>query len=239
VTADGGYAVAGVMSNEDNTADAWIVKLTSAGSLSWQKSFKTRGSTIFEYAETIHQSPDGSFIVAGEAYDDHLWLLKLSAQGSLIWAKAYGGDADLYTRDLIQASDGGYIIVATGYSSNYIVKVNSAGDIEWQRKYLSGSNHLWKIQSTSDGGYVVVGFAASLGAGDHDIWVIKLNPDGSIGGNCPPEIAGQSNLTTTTPFLDTTTTTAQAKFSLDLPGSSNATSTDSALVSQEQCLWQP
>ena len=36
------------------------------------------------------------------------------------------------------------------------------------------------IQRTSDGGYIVAGFNRSLGAGDNDIWVLKLDTSGDV-----------------------------------------------------------
>jgi hypothetical protein len=43
------------------------------------------------------------------------------------------------------------------------------------------------VRQTSDGGYVVVGYTSSYGAGGVDVWVIKLGPEGGVQ-NTPPNI---------------------------------------------------
>jgi hypothetical protein len=52
---------------------------------------------------------------------------------------------------------------------------------QWARTY-GGSNNdeAESIQQTSDGGYIVAGMTDSFGAGEYDIWVLKLSPDGEI-----------------------------------------------------------
>jgi uncharacterized delta-60 repeat protein len=52
---------------------------------------------------------------------------------------------------------------------------------QWARTYGgSGSDHASSIQQTSDGGYIVTGTTDSFGAGEYDIWVLKLSQDGEI-----------------------------------------------------------
>jgi len=63
---------------------------------------------------------------------------------------------------------------------------SSPPSIEWQ-KSLGGSStdYARSIQQTSDGGYIVAGYSASMDGdvtGNHggDIWIVKLNSAGSI-----------------------------------------------------------
>jgi opacity protein-like surface antigen len=105
-----------------------------------------------------------------------------------------------------QTSDGGYIL--GGYSKGgigydktepnlgevdyWIIKVDDAGDIEWQNDIGgSGDDFLYSIHQASDGGYILGGFSKSgisgdktepvMGAfADPDYWIIKLDPVGAI-----------------------------------------------------------
>jgi hypothetical protein len=107
-------------------------------------------------------------------------LISLHAQ----WAKTYGraGNDEAYT--IQQTSDGGYIVAGTTESFEHesgdvwIIKLDSAGDIEWQKNYGRTYSELaYSIQQTNDGGYVVAGAFPTFGWG---IWVLKIDPEGEV-----------------------------------------------------------
>jgi len=52
----------------------------------------------------------------------------------------------------------------------------------WANEYGgSDDDFANSIQQTSDGGYIVAGYTSrSFGEGVYDVWVLKLNPDGTI-----------------------------------------------------------
>jgi hypothetical protein len=86
-----------------------------------------------------------------------------------------------------QTLDGGYIVAGETFSFGaglydvWVLKLNSDGTIAWQKTYGgNGSEMAHSIQQTSDGGYVVTGETHSFGAGGGDVWVLKLNSDGTI-----------------------------------------------------------
>ncbi|MBW1863235.1 MAG: hypothetical protein JRJ02_12810, partial [Deltaproteobacteria bacterium] len=50
---------------------------------------------------------------------------------------------------------------------------------QWAKTYGgSGSEGSGRIQQTRDGGYIVAGQTESFGAGESDIWVLKLDSTG-------------------------------------------------------------
>lgn len=66
-TFDSGYIIAGYTnSNEDDVSgyhgnsDVWVIKLSSTGSLDWQKCF---GGTNFDVAQYIQQTPDSDILL--------------------------------------------------------------------------------------------------------------------------------------------------------------------------------
>jgi hypothetical protein len=66
-TTDGGYIVVGYTISTDGDVtvnhggrDYWVVKLTSSGSITWQKSF---GGTGDDWAYSVKQTSDGGYIV--------------------------------------------------------------------------------------------------------------------------------------------------------------------------------
>ncbi len=111
-------------------------------------------------------------------------FLSLNAQ----WAKTYGGDSYDYAHSFQQTSDGGYIIAGNTSSFNtgndrdiWILKLSSDGEIEWQKTYGgSGREEAHFIQQTIDAGYIVAGSTDSFGAGESDIWFLKLSSAGDV-----------------------------------------------------------
>jgi len=103
------------------------------------------------------------------------------------WARSYGGSGLDTAYSIQQTSDGGYIIA--GYTDSFgaggrdfwVLKLSSTGAIDWQRTY-GGSlgDYAFSIQQTGDGGYIVAGWTDSFGAGNYDIWVLKLSSIGTI-----------------------------------------------------------
>jgi uncharacterized delta-60 repeat protein len=114
-------------------------------------------------------------------------VLVISSPCYAEWAETYGGTGDDVAHSIRQTSDGGYIVAGetesfgAGYEDFWVLKLNSDGTIAWQKTY--GMNN-WdvphSIQQTLDGGYIVAGGVGPLGANIDDVWVLKLNSDGTV-----------------------------------------------------------
>jgi uncharacterized delta-60 repeat protein len=189
-TTDRGYFMAGYTASFGaGSDDVWIMKLYSDGTVAWQKAY---GGTGDEWADYAQQTSDGGYVVAsattsfGSGSSD-LWILKLDADGAVAWQKTYGGAEADETYSIQQTSDGGY--VAAGYSYSFgsgsydlwVLKLNADGTVAWQKTY-GGTDYeaANSIQQTSDGGYIVAGYTDSFGSGGEDIWVLKLDADGTV-----------------------------------------------------------
>ncbi len=214
-TTDGGYIVAGETgsTNGDVTGnhgggDAWVVKLSSTGSLQWQKAL---GGTSEDNANSIQLTADGGFIMVGftasndgnvtgnhSGYND-AWVVKLSSTGSLQWQKCFGGLSNDQADSIQPTPDGGYIMAGSTQSTNgdvtgnhggydaWVVKLSVTGIVEWQ-KCLGGTidDKAFSIQLTTDGGYFITGYTASPNGdvtgvhGGTDVWVVKLSSTGNV-----------------------------------------------------------
>ncbi len=189
-TSDGGYIVAGdTDSFGAGGYDIWVIKIDSDGIVEWQYAY---GGTGNEYPNSIQQTSDGGYIVAGEtnsfgAGSWDVWIIKLDSDGAVEWQYTYGGTNSESANFIQQTSDGGYIVAAYTYSFGagnddaWIFKLDSIGTVEWQHTY-GGADYdsSRSIQQTSDGGYIAAGFTESFGAGDCDLWVLKLDPTGAV-----------------------------------------------------------
>jgi len=192
-TSDGGYIIAGNTSsfNSGSYDDIWILKLSSDGDVEWQRTYGGSGS---DSASSIQQTQDGGYIVLGETssfgagYND-IWILKLSSDGDVEWQRTYGGSGSDSASTIQQTQDGGYVVVGEIESreedqtvrDTWILKLSSDGEIEWQKTYGGHKSYFVSfIQQRDDGGYIVAGNTSSSGAGETDIWFLKLTSDGEI-----------------------------------------------------------
>ncbi len=237
-TTDGGYIVAGgTGSFGAGSGDLWVLKLNSTGGIVWQNAY---GDTGDDPAFSIQQTSDGGYIVAGYtgsfgAGSNDLWVLKLNSTGGIVWQRTYGGTGNDGARSIQQTTDGGYIVAgytgSFGAGSNdlWVLKLDSAGGIVWQRTYGGTDDDAARsIQQTSDGGYIVAGETYSFGLGGicgegycSDFWVLKLNSDGTLGcgfgvgttSTAPSTgvsgVATSATVTTPTPTVTTTAITGQ------------------------------
>jgi uncharacterized delta-60 repeat protein len=191
-TTDGGYVVAGhTLSKGAGDGDFWVIKLDPNGDIIWDKTY---GGSSEDGAFSIQQTTDGGYVAAGfteskGAGEHDLRVIKLKANGDIIWDKTYGGSSEDLAFSIQQTTDGGYVVAGYPESKGaggfdfWVIKLDPNGDIIWDKTY-GGSSHdqAFSIQQTTDGGYIVAGYTKSKGAGEDDLWVIKLDPNGNICG---------------------------------------------------------
>ncbi len=191
-TTDRGYIVSGSTSSfVAGTWDAWILKLTENGSVAWEKTY---GNSDFECFESVQQTSDGGYIVAGstDSYGggggaDDFWLLKLNSAGGVVWQKTYRGTGYDYVNSVQQTSEGGYIVVGgtnsygAGSTDVWVLKIYNDGAVDWQKTYGgTGNDSANSVQQTSDRRYIIAGVTNSFGAGDNDFWLLRLNENGVL-----------------------------------------------------------
>jgi len=189
-TSDGGYAIAGSTGSFGaGWYDVYVVKLDANGSLQWTK---TIGGPDFDVGNSLIQTSDGGYAIAGStqsfsAGGQDVYVVKLDANGNLQWTKTIGGKKEDGGNSLIQTSDGGYAIAGqtksfgAGNGDVYVVKLDARGNLQWT-KTIGGpaSETGFSLIQTSDGGYAIAGFTASFGAGETDLYLVKLDANGNL-----------------------------------------------------------
>lgn len=175
--------------------------------IEWSKSL---GGSASDRPYAIQQTADDGYIVAGTSVSvdgditgNHggfdYWITKLDNAGNLQWQRAFGGSDDEQANAIQQTTDGGYIIagytrsddgditVLHGQSDYWIIKLDSVGNMVWQKTF-GGTNleNAESIRQTTDGGYIVGGRSRSINGdvtgnhGGEDFWIVKLDTSGNM-----------------------------------------------------------
>lgn len=190
-TTDGGYIVAGRTTSFDQTnqMDAWVIKLDGRGNRVWQKTFGKYGG--YDAAYCAVQNGEGGYYVAGwtnsyGAGGFDFWVLKLDPDGALLWEKAIGGTSADTPYSCCLSADGGVVVagggtVGAGGYDFWFVKLDSSGNVVWQKAYGGTSSDLAMcVSPAADGGFIAAGRTESYGAGGVDFWVMKLDSSGGL-----------------------------------------------------------
>ena len=192
-THDNGFIVAGQTSVFGaGLQNVWVLKLDHLGNVEWQNAY---GGAKAESVSSVQDTPDGGFIVAGDATSfgagaTDAWLLKLDENGNVQWQKTYGGPGIDHALSVGLTSDGGFIVAGTtnsfgaGFVDAWVFKVDESGNVQWQNTYGgTGEDFAASVQQTSDGGFIVAGTTSSFqGApfGPLNGWIFKLSTTGSL-----------------------------------------------------------
>ena len=188
--ADQGYILAGrVRSFGAGGMDAWVLKLDARLQPAWQEAI---GGPEYDYAAAIAPLSQGGYLAVGASgssgagYAD-LWALKLDAGGKVIWQKTYGGDQWDYGASLAPTPEGGCIVVGGTQSFGakltdaWALRLDPDGQVLWQKLYGGDQeDRFYSIIETADHNYLIAGGTASFGAGQMDVWVLKLDPHGQV-----------------------------------------------------------
>lgn len=200
-TSDGGFVVVGnTQSFGAGGSDVWVLKLTSAGLVEWEK---TLGGTGDETPYSVRLAGDGGYTIGAStnsfgAGNFDFWVMHLNAAGGLTWQYTYGDAANDYPRDLEKTADGGYVMTGWTYSFGvdnndaWVLKLDAEGAVEWQKLYnkpyeyeeeiLNGPDWAYAVAQTTDGGYAFSGDTDWWDSDrNSDVWVFKVNGQGVLG----------------------------------------------------------
>ncbi|TRX34056.1 T9SS type A sorting domain-containing protein [Flavobacterium sp. ZT3R18] len=183
-TADYGFILAGSSlsekagnKTEDNHGDLdyWVWKMNEKGDLDWQKSF---GGSGFDLLQSIKNTKDGGFILAGTSSspqtpkgkignkkDDckgltDFWVIKLNAKGEEQWQKTIGGSGQDELVCAFQTIDGGYMLGGLSNSmSDSMIEANESGIMDTKQD-LPGKTENFR--------------------GNMDYWIVKLDNKGTV-----------------------------------------------------------
>jgi uncharacterized repeat protein (TIGR01451 family) len=174
---------------------------------------RTLGGSGDDYAHALIKAGNNSILVGGSSKSNDgfvtghhgsldstdAWVVNLTESGAVIWQKSFGGNGNEIFYGLTATNDGGYIAIGyntlnggdvlgnKGNKDVWVVKMNSLGDIQWQRSYGGSNNDVgYKIRQIASGGYIIVANSFSTDGdvssnhGGGDIWVLEITSTGNI-----------------------------------------------------------
>lgn len=178
-----------------------------APEIEWQK---TLGGSGYDASYSICEAIEGGYIIAGDTWSNDgdvteyagtgdIWVAKIDFTGEIEWEKTYGGSGWEQAYQIEQTLDSGFILVGfstsidgdlsenNGFDDVWIVKINSAGIIQWQKTYGgTSSDRATSVIVLDDGGYTIAGLSSSNDGdvsgnhGEADYWILNINSSGDL-----------------------------------------------------------
>jgi len=186
-TSDGAIIAAGMMQTVGAQKTMYLLKTTVNGEPLWNNTF---GEGVEASGMSVSESATGGFILAGSRVNPgngttDLYLVRTDGQGNEVWSTTLGGNGQDRARSVIETADGGIVMAGETSSSGaglfdmYVVKLDSAGEVLWERT-VGGpkSDTAYGVTETAEGGLAIAGSTESQGAGSLDMCLVFMNADG-------------------------------------------------------------
>lgn len=193
--------------NSKGGMDYWILKLDTTGTIIWQKTY---GGSADEKLSSVEQTSDGGYIIggtsssgiSGDKTEDSrgkadYWVLKLDLNGNIVWQKSYGGNEYDDLVSIVETNDGGYLVAGqsssavsgdrtvsrNGLPDAWVLKLDSTGEIVWQKSYGSTDYNfackLSGLAKTNDGGFILSSDLTIFMSQNTPFWVLRIDAAGN------------------------------------------------------------
>ena len=190
--------------------------------ITWQACYG--GSDSEDQLVGIFESENGYFILGSTRSNDgditfnhgngDIWLIAIDSIGTLLWEKCYGGSNTEYAANIISDNNSFYYIggwvsstdgdvqsLHHGAWDRWVIKINSNGDIIWEKCYGGSYSDYGGLLLLLDNGNIIVYSATASHDGDVpvnygylDAWLMIINPEGEILQNKVFGNSGQNNI---------------------------------------------
>ena len=183
----GGFFVAGYAQKSNGaTQGTVLIRVDSFGNVIWKtwvSAWVTQGSDWYPIDLTMCES-GGVILAAADDNGSKINCWKFSLSGNLIWSQGYSAISQGHriTEDIygnVYLTSYQYGVAASVDMA--VLKLNSSGVVIWNKSY--GGTYVDQaraISKTADGGIVLCGRTNSIGNGDYDACLVKLDSSGSV-----------------------------------------------------------
>ncbi len=187
---DSTYLICGnSFDNINNKRFAFVIRISKTGAILFQKTYAVN---FEERSACVIETNDGGIAVAGETVlggiDMQMNLLKTDVAGNVLWSRAFGDTEQESANYVIQTDDNGFIMsgisrYGLSWSSIYIVKTDSSGNLQWSNKYNTSPYlsrcEMSRILKTPNHGYLISGVTSANQPLKY-IFLMEIDSMGSI-----------------------------------------------------------
>ncbi len=155
---------------------------TSPPEIAWTKALSIAGVALI-------RTDDEGFAVCGTQRDENgggrMSIVRLDESGGVLWSQIYETNPGGSLSSLCQTSDGGFAAVggtaawAAQEDDVYLLRVDSMGNVLWERRFGGrGPDRGSSVREIDDGDLIVAGFTTSIGAGKSDFYLLRVAASG-------------------------------------------------------------
>lgn len=158
----------------------------SFGQIKFYNVYTNNGS---DKGQGVIQMEDSSYYVTGSSSSfsgsSQAFLMHVDSLGNYLWSNHYGGPESESGRRVLYKKNFGFFIsgFTNSYGSGgydyYLVKIDEAGDLEWEKAYGgTGWERVHDAALTKDTGVIMVGETSSNLTDNQDIYIVRTDKQG-------------------------------------------------------------
>lgn len=157
----------------------YAIKTNSLGDTLWSRVW---GGPDTERARGVVALDDGGAAVTGFYGDSAGIVVRLDNQGDTLWSQYFYGNHGISSYDISSTLDGGFAITGAYGRGNqnhtvHIVRMDSLGQVLWERDYGYQYDMGYSIKALADGGFIVGGYSWQ-DTSNYDSYVLRLDAQG-------------------------------------------------------------
>lgn len=168
----------------------FCISYTSVLGQGWERNFGSSSRT--DEGQAIIQTIDLGYLSVGstESFgsdnDTDIFVVKTDVDGTTVWTQFYDEAFQERAYDVVQTSDGGFLIVGDYEESPgvlkdaYLIKISASGDFLWSKVLEHDLEEtIASITPGIDGGFLLAGESRDPISGDSDFLLIKIDDEGN------------------------------------------------------------
>jgi hypothetical protein len=180
---DGGAIATGAYGAD---GQGWLLRVDGKGETVWEKRYGGVGYDVFN---AIVRHAGGGFVAMGTTRSKGpaggaAWVMRLDEKGEPAWERLLTPVKGATANSVLALADGGLLIaggsivepgLGNATERAWLARLAPDGAVLWTKVFdAPGDENLFSAVALPDGGFAVAGFSAAKGAGEGDIWVLRL-----------------------------------------------------------------